>query len=168
MLANSKILKASIAISTELMAFSVVDIERRINQAAAEEIAQSIENSMLNADSNPGATGNINSDDQAFTAATYLDYAGADDDMYNYDKGIRKGVVDGTLNLDYLSVGSITGYSDITSLIKLVPSDFNPDEFVLVMDHKTYATFMSKDDFAKYINWGTPNQTNRTSRLPMI
>lgn len=161
-------MKAQIAISTEHLAFSVVEAERLATEAVGMQISQSIENAVLNADSNSAATGNINSKDQLFTSASYLDYAGAEDDMYNFNNGIRDSFLAGTSGVDYNTIGAISGFSDIANLIKLIPADFSTDDYFLAMDHKTRATLLANTDFSRYLNRGGPNNTMRTGKLPQV
>lgn len=170
-LANSKILTANVGVSYMLEKYSVIDALALAEDAVATQIEQAIEDAVLNADSATGATGNINSDDQ-LAATTY----GATASIVSYNNGLRKGIVNGTLGSDNLNITGVSGFNDIANLIKLLPSDFNPADYVVVMDHKTNAEFMQKDDFKKAMdraNTGDSNTSqtgvfNRVAGMPIV
>lgn len=157
-IANSKVLTARIGISDRLQRYSAVEVLRMAEDALSEQINQAIEDAVLNADNNPGGTGNINSDDQ-LASTTY----GANAAIVKMTNGLRLGVVNGTANQEYLNITGVSGFDDIANLIKLLPADFNPNDYAIVMDHRTNAEFMKKDDF-KQASRRSNNFDDNTSR----
>lgn len=165
-LANQQILTANIAISTQLEKYSAVQILAEAERSIAMQIDQAIHDAILNADSLALAAGNINSNDQ-LASTTY----GATASIVNYDDGLRKGIVNGIANTDYINFASATsGFADIARLIKLLPSDFDPSMYGLIMDSKTYADFMAKDDFKNAYQRANTLDTNtiQTGKLERI
>jgi HK97 family phage major capsid protein len=126
-------------ISKRELNYSIVDLESIVKERIARSAARTIEAMLLNSDTETGATGNINSDDQA-PATTY----GASHYSLILNNGIRKlglgatGVDAGTLDMgDFLDVAKKLGHLF-----------FSPQDCLWLTNSPTYLKAMGLSDFA--------------------
>ena len=91
----------NVGISTELELYGVSSVLGMMRSSFADSMFYGIADAVLNADSNPAATGNINSNDQLATS-TLAD--GANDVNFLYDNSLRKSSLLGTVGTDFIEV----------------------------------------------------------------
>lgn len=130
-----------VGIEHELWCYSVLDLIAKLNKDVAFVYGQTIADAILNADSNPWATGNINSDDQL--ATTWLS-DGALDRRFIYDGSLRD-VGLGTVWAN-ASIGTLT-FDDFVGLMALMDASTMPSDMIAIMDNGTYYKLMTLDEF---------------------
>jgi len=125
----------SVGVSEYLDTYSVSDILNLINNKIAAEAAYDVEDMVLNADNNPAATGNINSDDQAASAGLA---DGTLDNKFAFGSSIRLSALNGVSGTDFVDIAGTLDIQDIYNALGNFRYDVTPDELVMVMDRATY------------------------------
>ncbi len=130
---------AYVDISKRELNYSIVDLENIVKTELARSASRTIEAMLINADTETGSTGNINSDDQA-PATTY----GADHYSLILDNGLRK------IGLANTSIdGSTLDMGDFLSAAKVLGSLFsNPADCLWLTNMATYLKGLGLSDFA--------------------
>lgn len=141
----------SIPISKRLLNYSVVDLESHIKTAIAKAAARTITAMIINADAETGATGNVNSDDQA-PATTY----GATHYSLQTDHGLRELAINGTSLT--VNVGTLAR-ADFTSLENIL-GDLYGEECLWITNRKGYNTISALDDFSDASKRGESSTIN--------
>ena len=158
-----KSLYAQVDISREELLYSVVELESLVKRKLADSFRKGIESAILNGDSNTAATGNVNSDDQALSV-TSLD--GASDHRLAYD-GIRKVVLSGALNTDWIDIGIPSRQNLIQTRWLLGNYSFDLQDIILIMWGKTYNKYITINEFADASKNGK-NSTITTGAIDSI
>lgn len=98
---------AEVNISDEQLKYNAVNTEAYVRERLASGMALTVDNLIINGDSETGATGNVNLDDAAPTAGTYY---------LSIDGGIRERAINGsyTVNVGTLAASD---YSDIIGVL---------------------------------------------------
>lgn len=131
----------SVDISKRLLNYATLDLEALIKTRIARSLARTIESCVLNGDAETGATGNVNSDDQApgttFGSAYYHHLM--------TDHGIRELAINGSS----LTVNAGTAdISDLTSVMNLLGDlASNPDDLLWLFNRRTYNKMLTLDAF---------------------
>jgi len=128
-------------ISKELELYGVISALNYVRANTIQSTMRGIADAVLNADNDPAATGNINSDDQA--AATAY---GANATIVNFDDGLRKQPVNGTVDVDFVDVAGAITVDEILDATKLLRFDFNPSDYIMIMNYRAYATLLKDID----------------------
>lgn len=100
-----------IDVTDDDLRYSAEDLEQYIKEELARGMATTVDGVIINGDTTAGATGNVNSDDQA--AATTL---GADHYSLVLDGGIRKKAIAGAYTKDFGTLAD-TDYSDLLTVL---------------------------------------------------
>jgi len=130
---------AKIALSKRELNYSITDLEALIKRRLAESAARTIEALIINADAEPGATGNVNKDDGTPSATT--DY------YMEQDHGLRElgingsgtAVAGGTFDMGDL-VGAMNILGDLAA---------NPADLLWLFNRATYNEALLLDEFSK-------------------
>ena len=83
-----------VQVSNEQLRYNAVDTEAYIKAEIAKGMAWTVDSLIINGDTETGATGNVNSDDQA-PATTFAATGGAKDHRLIIDGGIRERAING-------------------------------------------------------------------------
>ena len=134
---------ASYGISRELLQYSMVELVPIALKRLSEAMMLNIATSIINGDS-VNTTANINS--FGVTPATAFP-KGLKDARVMRDNGLRKGALAGAAGTTRISIGTPNGADDIFDAMKLVSFGGMPDDYVILMDKRTYYTYMKNDDF---------------------
>lgn len=131
----------SIDVSKRLLNYSVVDLEALLKTKIAKSVARTIESCIINGDTETGASGNVNSDDQA-PATTF-------GSAYYHHLMIDHGVRELAINGSSLTVNA--GTFDITDLVEVmnILNDLaaNPDDCLWLFNRKTYNKALTLEAF---------------------
>lgn len=141
----------NIPISKRLLNYSITDLESHIKTAISKAAARTVTAMIINADAETGATGNVNSDDQA-PATTY----GATHYSLQSDHGIRELAINGT-GLT-VNVGTLTR-GDFVSLENVLGDLFGED-CLWIMNRKAYNATTALDDFSDASKRGEASTIN--------
>lgn len=133
-----------VGISTELELYWPSSVLWMMRSSFADSMFFGIADSVLNADSNPAATGNINSVDQLATT-TLID--GAQDVNFLYDNSLRKSSLLGTVGTDYIQVAWAVTLNDILRGAWKMRFDSTPSQRIVIIDNETYHNLMQDIDF---------------------
>lgn len=104
-----------VQVSDEQMLYDAVDTEQYIKNEIAKGMAWTVDSVIINGDSEAGATGNVNSDDQA-PATTYASQGGAKYHATMIDGGIRERAINGSYTKDFGTLAD-TDYSDLMTVV---------------------------------------------------
>jgi hypothetical protein len=117
-------------------------IFNHVVKKAKDSAMNTIENVMVNGDSATGASGNVNSDDQA-PATTFAD--GADDSSLQIDDGLRKVAID---NANTVDIGAFDS-DEMNDLRKLLPARYKnkKNDLLFLFEPDTYLTAEQDDSF---------------------
>lgn len=138
-----KSIYASYGISRELAMYSMVDLVNLAMKRLAESTMLNIAVSILNGDS-ANTTTNIN----CFgTAPSTAFPRRLKDARATRDNGLRKLTYAGTAGVTKVNIGTPNGADDIFDAMKLISFGGTPSDYVMIMDNKTYWTYMKSDDF---------------------
>ena len=138
---------ASVDVSKRELNYSVGKIEDMIVDAIAKTYARTIESMVINGDTETGATGNVNSDDQA--PATTFAASGAAADHRIYMDGLRATAIAGTTGTDKYDVGAMT-WADIMATRALLGNySYDLSQLLLIMNGATYNKALTLDEFKK-------------------
>lgn len=143
-----------VALSKRQLNYSVADLEALVKKALAQGGAQTVDAFILNADSTTGATGNVNSDDQAPVGDEYF---------LEGDNGIRKlGLASSPV-----TVGTMD-FSDFLNVAKGL-GRFSADRAncLWVLENETYLKALGIDEFKK-ANENGQNSTIHTGAVTNI
>lgn len=140
---SPKSIYASYGISRELAMYSMIDLVNLAMKRLAESTMLNIATSILNGDS-ANTTTNIN----CFGTAPSTAFArGLKDARATRDNGLRKVAYAGAAGVTKINVGTPNGADDIFDAMKLISFGGTPSDYVMIMDNKTYWTYMKSDDF---------------------
>jgi len=136
---------ADVFVTKRELRYSVAKLEEVIKTKLAKSFARTIESMIINGDSETGATGNVNSDDQA-PATTFATSGGAADHRLLIDHGLRELAINGSFTVnagtldrsDFISVMNLLG--DLAS---------NMGDCAWLFNRQTYNKALGLDDFAK-------------------
>ena len=138
---------ASVDVSKRELNYSIGKIEDMIVKEIAKTYARTIESMVINGDVETGATGNVNSDDQA-PATTFAASGGASDHRIYID-GLRATAIAGTTDTDKHDVGAMT-WADIMETRALMGNySYDLNEMLLIMNGNTYNKALTLDEFKK-------------------
>ena len=138
---------ASVDVSKRELNYSIGKIEDMIVDAIAKTYARTIESMVINGDVETGASGNVNSDDQA-PATTFASSGGAADHRIYID-GLRATAIAGTTGTDKYDVWAMT-WDDIMATRALLGNySYDLDELLLIMNGNTYNKALTLDEFKK-------------------
>jgi HK97 family phage major capsid protein len=139
----------SIDVSRRLLKYSVVDLEAWLINQIGKASAKTIESMIINGDAETGATGNVNSDDQA-PATTFTSVGGAGYHMLLIDHGIRELGINGSSTSSDLGTLARADFGTMENIL----GDFfaNAEECLWITNRKTYNKFMQLTDFS-YANY---------------
>lgn len=138
---------ASVDVSKKLLNHSIADLESIIIDEVAKSYARTMESQVINGDTETGATGNVNSDDQA-PATTFATTGWAADHRILMD-GLRATAIAGTVDVDKYDVGAMT-WDDIIAVRSLMGDySYDLEELILIMNGKTYNKALTLDEFKK-------------------
>ena len=139
----------TVDVSRRLLNYSVVDLEAWIIDQIGKASAKTIESMIINGDAETGATGNVNSDDQA-PATTFAASGGAVDHRILIDHGIRELGINGTgTSADMATLAR----ADFATLENILGDFFaNAEECLWITNRKTYNKLKTLTDFS-YANY---------------
>jgi len=143
----------NVPISKRLLNFSIIDVQKVITDKVVLSGSKTIESAIINADAETGATGNVNSDDQA-PATTFAATGGANDHRLVFDHGIRELAINNSLTHD---CGALDR-ADFTSIENFLGNLFG-DRSLWITNRKTYNKAISLAEFTN------ANQRGQVSTL---
>lgn len=138
-----KSIYASYGISRELAMYSMIDLVNIAMKRLAEQTMLNIATSILNGDSANTLT-NINCFGEVPTTAFTR---GLKDARVSRNNGLRKLTYLGTAGVTKIDIGTPNGADDIFDAMKLISFGGTPSDYMMIMDNKTYWTYMKNDDF---------------------
>lgn len=120
---------------------------------ASDAFVRTVESCIINGDTETGATGNVNSDDQA-PATTFASSGGAQDHRLKIDNGIRESAINNSQTLDVSAFDS----DDLMSLVALLDSQYQErmDELLFLVEPSTYLKMLTDDGLKLAINTARP------------
>lgn len=116
---------------------------------ASKAAASTIEGMIINGDTETGASGNVNSDDQA-PATTFASTGGANDHRLLIDNGIRESAINNSKTVDVAAFDS----DDIISVVQELGAQYKGkfSELALLADPTTYLKMQTDDSLKLAIN----------------
>lgn len=137
---------ASYGISRELAMYSMADLVPIALKRLSESMMLHIATSILNGDTTTGTT-NINCNGVAPATAFPR---GLKDARVLRNNGLRKLTLAWAEGTTKISIGTPAGSDDIFDAMKVISFGGQPSDYVMIMDNKTYFTYMKDDDFKDY------------------
>lgn len=134
---------AAYGVSRELAMYSMVDLIPLALRKLNEGIMLNIATSIINGD-NRTNTSNINCLGVAPSTALVR---GVKNAVITRDGGLRKLLIAGSAGVTKIDVGTPAGADDIFDAMKLLSFGGTPSDFVMIMNTRTYYTYMKSDDF---------------------
>ena len=130
-------------ISDEQLKLNAANTEQFVKDRIAMGMAFTIDSAIINGDSETGATGNVNSDDQA-PATTFAATGGAKDHRLMIDHGIRECAINGSYTKDFATLAD-TDYSDLIGVLGRYAT--NPDDLLFIQNITTTMKMKTLDAF---------------------
>jgi len=139
----------TVDVSRRELNYSVADLEALIINKIGLAAAKTLESMIINGDAETGASGNVNSDDQA-PATTFTASGGAADHRILIDHGIRE---TGLTTSAYNSSLGTLAKADFATLENILGDYFaNAEECLWITNRKTYNKMQQLTDFS-YANY---------------
>lgn len=135
-------------ISDDQLKYNAVDTESYVKGEIARGMALTVDSVIINGDSETGATGNVNSDDQA-PATTFAATGAAKDHRLMIDHGIRERAINGSYTKDFATLAD-TDYSDLLTVIGRYAT--NPGDCLFIQPIQVTNKMKQLDAFKLYIN----------------
>ncbi len=104
-----------IDVSDDQLRYNAVNTEQYVKDALARAMGLTCESVIINGDNETGATGNVNSDDQA-AATTYATTGGSKDHRLMIDGGIRERAINSSYTKDFGTLAD-TDYMDLLGVL---------------------------------------------------
>lgn len=139
---------AEVNISDEQLKYNAVNTEQYVKEEIARGMALTVDSVIINGDSEAGATGNVNSDDQA-PATTYAASGGAKYHATMIDHGIRERAINGSYTKDLATLAD-TDYADLLTVIGRYAT--NPKDCLFIQPIQVTNKMKTLDAFKLYIN----------------
>lgn len=147
---------AEVFLTKRELTYSVADLESLIKNKLAASFARTQESMIINADSETGGTGNVNSDDQA-PATTFAATGAANDHRLLLDHGLRELAINGSLAVN---AGTLD-MTDFTAVMNLLGDlAANPADLLWLFNRSTYNKALTLDAFAKANERGAASTIN--------
>lgn len=148
-----KQLYASYGISRELDQYSMVDLIPLALKRLMESMLFSVAVSVMNGDSD-ATTANINCKG-VLPATFFASNGGLLNANVLHNNGLRDSTLAGATGTTKIDVGTPAGADDIFDAMKIISfGGGTPDDYIIVMNNKTYWTYMKHADFKEaYKNW---------------
>lgn len=131
-------------ISDAQLQYAAANTEEFVKSEIARGMALTVDGLIINGDSETGATGNVNSDDQA-PATTY----GADHYSLQIDHGIRERAINGSYTKDFGTLAD-TDYIDLLTVLGRYAT--NPGDCVFIQPIQVTNKMKAIDAFKLFIN----------------
>lgn len=148
-------------ISDGQLRYNAVNTEQYVKDQIAKAMAYTIDSAIINGDSEAGATGNVNSDDQA-PATTFAATGGALDHRLMIDHGIRERAINGTYTVN---VGTLAA-DDYASLLGVLGEYAeNVEDCLFIQSVSVTAKTRTLDEFELVTNYGD-QALIKSGRLP--
>lgn len=112
------------------------ELKTALQERIGKSMARTLEATIINADAETGATGNVNTDDQLPVAGSY--FLGA-------DHGIRELAINNSYGVNVGAL-SISDFTDVMAVLGDYGAD--PEDCLWIFNRKTYLKAMSLSDFA--------------------
>ncbi len=135
-------------IADEQLKYNAADTEQYVKDEIARGMALTVDSVIINGDAETGATGNVNSDDQA-PATTYAASGGALDHRLMIDHGIRETAINGSYVKDFSTLAD-TDYSDLLTVLGRYATI--PADCLFIQPIQVTNKMKSLDAFKLYIN----------------
>ena len=139
-----------IDVSDDLLRYSPVEAERHIKEELAKGMAYTVDMLIINGDNETGATGNVNSDDQA-PATTFAALGGARYAPLRIDHGIRERAINGSYTVNAGTLDA-TDYLGLISLLGEYAED--PSQCLFIQQMAVRAKTLAISEFAEYQKYG--------------
>ena len=154
-----------VGFSTEIEEDSIIPFIPQLRAQAVRAFANSIDNNLLNSDSNTG-TGNINYKGANTSAAPTANF------LFGGGNGMRYNALISNTNVAVSGAGGIPTLAGIRSLrFKMISATntygINPEDLVIITDPFTYGKFLNIDEINVYMNNGRGATVN-TGIVPAI
>lgn len=141
---------AEVNISDEQLKYNAVNTEEMVKKALADGMAYTVESAIVNGDNETGATGNVNSDDQA-PATTFASTGGAKDHRLMIDHGIRELAINNSYTKDFGTLAA----DDYASLLGVLGEyATNPEDVLFIQSIAVSQKMRTLDEFELMINSG--------------
>lgn len=135
-------------ISDEQLKYNAANTEQYVKDEIARGMALTVDSIIINGDSATGATGNVNSSDQA-PATTFAGSGGAKDHRLMIDGGIRKRAIAGSYTKDFATLAD-TDYSDLLGVLGRYATI--PGDVLFIQPIQVTMKMKTLDAFKLYIN----------------
>ena len=139
-----------VQVSNEQLRYNAVDTEAYIKAEIAKGMAWTVDSLIINGDTETGATGNVNSDDQA-PATTFAATGGAKDHRLIIDGGIRERAINGGYTKDFGTLAD-TDYSDLMTVLGRYAT--NPADLLFIQSIHVTQKMRALDAFKLWTNSG--------------
>lgn len=149
-------------ISDSQLKYNAVNTEEYVKQRIAEGMAYTVDSVIINGDSETGATGNVNSDDQA-PATTFASEGGALYHALMIDGGIRERAINGSYTNN---VGTLAAEDYATILGLLGDYSERPEDCLFIQPTSVTAKMRTLDEFELVTNIGLDQAMIKSGRLP--
>lgn len=146
-----------IDISDDLIRYSPVEAERYIKDELAKGMAFTVDMLIVNGDSETGATGNVNSDDQA-PATTFAALGGARYAPLKIDHGIRERAINGSYTVNAGTLDA-TDYLGLINLLGEYAED--PSQCLFIQQMAVRAKTLAISEFAEYQKYGNADAVQK-------
>ena len=135
-----------IDITDDDLRYAAIDTEQFIKDELARGMALTVDGAIINGDTEAGATGNVNSDDQA-PATTF----GADHHTLQIDHGIRERAINGSYVKDFGTLAA-TDYMDLITVIGRYAT--NPKDCLFIQPIQVTNKMKTLSEFLTIANSG--------------
>lgn len=135
---NQVPLKLTVDVSKRELNYAIGNLEEIIKNKVAKSFARTTESLIINADTEPGATGNVNSDDQAAATA----YGAAYHHLLT-DNGMRKVALAGSGQTVNMGTIDTTDFIDLMNIL----GDYAGEEAIFIANRRTYNKFLTLSAF---------------------
>ena len=139
-----------VQISDEQLKYNAANTEQYVKEEIARGMALTVDSVIINGDSETGATGNVNSDDQA-PATTYAAQGGVKYHATMIDHGIRELAINGSYTKDFATLAD-TDYADLLAVLGRYAT--NPKDCLFIQPIQVTQKMKTLDAFKLMINSG--------------
>ncbi len=146
-----------VRISDDQLRYAAVDMEAFVKGQIAAGMAYTIDSAIINGDAETGATGNVNSDDQA-PATTFAATGGAKDHRLVIDHGIRETAINGSYTVDVGTL-AVDDYADL--ITKLGGYAERPEDCLFIQSSHVSAKTRALADFKNFYQAGDADLIKR-------